>query len=432
MRRVLIISPHFPPTNAPDMQRVRMSLPFYRENGWEPVVLAVDSAVVEAPVDPLLAETVPADVPVHRVGAWPVKAARRLGLGNIGYRAWLRIKAEGDRLLAGEKFDLVYFSTTQFVVTALGRRWRRRFGVPFVVDLQDPWQTDYYDRPGAPPPPGGWKYRFARWQAARMEGPAWRDAAGFTAVSADYLTELGGRYPWFAAKPSAVVPFGAPETDFEKARAQPGLLPAFVRIEGKLHLVSVGAAGPIMRRALERLFSGVQAMRAVDPGAAARLRFHFIGTSYAPAKGREPSVRPVAEEFGVGDLVEERPERVGYFTALKTMLAADAVVITGSDDMAYNPSKTAACFLARKPVLALTPPGSALDRMVSALGFAVVAPFPARGGVDPVSQFLQQVLDGKTALPATRAEETFASLHTARARTRQQCALFDQAVEKRR
>ena len=36
MRRVLLVSPHFPPTNAPDHQRVRMSLPFYREHGWAP------------------------------------------------------------------------------------------------------------------------------------------------------------------------------------------------------------------------------------------------------------------------------------------------------------------------------------------------------------------------------------------------------------
>ncbi len=34
MKRVLIISPHFPPINAPDCQRVRMSLPYYRRYGW--------------------------------------------------------------------------------------------------------------------------------------------------------------------------------------------------------------------------------------------------------------------------------------------------------------------------------------------------------------------------------------------------------------
>ncbi len=48
MRRVLIVSPHFPPTNAPDHQRVRMSLPYFQENGWEPVVLAVTADGVSA------------------------------------------------------------------------------------------------------------------------------------------------------------------------------------------------------------------------------------------------------------------------------------------------------------------------------------------------------------------------------------------------
>ena len=41
IRRLLIVSPHFPPLNAPDHQRVRMSLPHYAACGWEPVVLCI-------------------------------------------------------------------------------------------------------------------------------------------------------------------------------------------------------------------------------------------------------------------------------------------------------------------------------------------------------------------------------------------------------
>ena len=40
-RRLLIVSPHFPPLNAPDHQRVRMSLPYYAASGWEPVILCI-------------------------------------------------------------------------------------------------------------------------------------------------------------------------------------------------------------------------------------------------------------------------------------------------------------------------------------------------------------------------------------------------------
>jgi hypothetical protein len=71
--RVLIVSPHFPPVNAPDHQRVRMSLPYLGEFGWEAHVLAVDPRYVEGFRDPGLLQTVPDDVPVTRVpSAWGV------------------------------------------------------------------------------------------------------------------------------------------------------------------------------------------------------------------------------------------------------------------------------------------------------------------------------------------------------------------------
>ena len=428
MRRVLIVSLHFPPTNAPDAQRVRMSLPYFAENGWEPVVLAVDPARVEAPLDPLLAETLPPEVTVVRVGALPASRTRLLGLGNIAYRAWSQLKTTGDRLLRDGRFDLVYFSTTQFVATALGRRWLRRYGVPFVVDIQDPWRTDYYERPGSPPPPGGWKYRFARWQAKRLEERSWRDASGFVSVSEDYLVQLRQRYAWFGARPSAVIPFGAPEADFALVRAHAQVAPAFAREPGKIHLVSVGVVGPIMRTALELLFAGVRNLRAMDPAAAARLRLHFIGTSYAPAGRAQPSVRPVAQACGVADAVQEEPARVGYFAGIATLLAADALVILGSDDPAYNPSKIATCYLAAKPALGLTPTGSALDRMVRELDFATLATWPAAEGVGRVTEFLRELLGPAGVAPRPRAEAVFAATHTARARARQQCGLFDQAL----
>ncbi len=68
-RRVLIVSPHFPPVNAPDHQRVRMSLPYLYENGWEAHVLAVDPRFVAGFLDPYLLQTIPAHtspLPVSR------------------------------------------------------------------------------------------------------------------------------------------------------------------------------------------------------------------------------------------------------------------------------------------------------------------------------------------------------------------------------
>lgn len=432
MRRVLLVSPHFPPTNAPDHQRVRMSLPFYREHGWDPVVLAVDSASVENTCEPLLAETLPADITVHRVAALPARWTRRIGLGNIAYRAWFQLRAAGDRLLRETPFDLVYFSTTQFVATTLGARWLKRFGVPFVVDLQDPWRTDYYERPGAPRPPGGWKYRFAHWQAARLEERAWRDAAGFTSVNDTYLAQLGQRYPWFVTKPSAVIPFGAAASDFTVARTHADIASAFAPTPGLTHLVSVGAAGPIMRAALVCLFAGLRDFRAQSPALAARLRLHFVGTSYAPRGLARPTVTPIAAEFGVADLVAEQPERVGYFSALKTMLAGDALIIPGSDDPSYSPSKIAACYLADRPTLALAPVGSAFARQMAELSFATLVTPPSLSSARIIAEFLHVVLSAPAGTVLSRPRSAlFESTHSARARTGQECALFDRALAAR-
>ena len=110
-KRVLIVSPHFPPINAPDHQRVRMSLPYFEEFGWEPHVLTVQPEFVEGNCDRLLEQTVPDRIPVMRTGALSVKYTKRIGLGNLSLRCFPYLLKVGNSYLAKQKFDLVYFST---------------------------------------------------------------------------------------------------------------------------------------------------------------------------------------------------------------------------------------------------------------------------------------------------------------------------------
>ena len=76
MRRILIVSPHFPPVSLPDMQRVRMSLPYFEQFGWHPTVLAVEPDP-DAVLDPLLPETVPAGTDVRWVRPLSKAVSRR-------------------------------------------------------------------------------------------------------------------------------------------------------------------------------------------------------------------------------------------------------------------------------------------------------------------------------------------------------------------
>jgi hypothetical protein len=236
---------------------------------------------------------------------------------------------------------------------------------------------------------------------------------------------LRARYRWFSAKPSVVIPFGVSEADFAGVRGDPAMAPAFIREPGCAHLVSVGAVGSIMAGALHALFTALRTFRNEQPALAARLRLHFIGTSYAPSAQAMPTVKPIAESHGVGDLVIEQPARIGYPESLKTMLAADALLLLGSDDPGYTPSKIAPYFLADRPVLALVPAGSAAEKRVAELSFARIVSWPDKAQGAP-EFFAALVADPAQLQTGTRNKILFDAQFTARAGTRRLCEFFDQ------
>src|ERR1700759_1797935 len=88
-KKLLIISPYFPPSNAADMQRVRMSLPYLNSFGWEPTIVAVDPIHSEAVKDNLLLSGIPDGITVHLVNAFGKKWTSKFGLRSIALRSLL-------------------------------------------------------------------------------------------------------------------------------------------------------------------------------------------------------------------------------------------------------------------------------------------------------------------------------------------------------
>ena len=393
MKRVLIISPHFPPINAPDMQRVRMSLPYYRANGWEPVVLAVGEHWQEGVREPELMATLPGDVRVIYVRALSPRWSRLLGIGNLGLRSWLFLLWSGTRLLRREKFDLIFFSTTQFVTLSLGLFWRRWFKLPYVIDVQDPWRTDYYERPGSRKPPGGWKYQFARLQALLLEGRTFRGSSAVMSVSPSYLADLKERYPEVGRLPMEVIRFGASRGDIPHAQAIAQAPYVYPRGEGQVHFLYTGASGPVMPHALTVLFTALRLYQERKPAEARRLRFHFIGTSYvAPGRGK-PSVMPVASLCDVAASVDEVPHRIGHLESLRLQLDADVLLLPGSSDLAYSPSKIYPYYLTGRPMLGLVFRDSVMEQLLDELGCAYMVRFRQQEPKDEAYASLHQFFD---------------------------------------
>ena len=76
----------------------------------------------------------------------------------------------------------------------LGRLANMRFGLPYIIDFQDPYVTDFYKTvaPEQRPP----KWRMARAVAGVVEPFSIRRAAHLVSVDAAYLRDMPERYDW--------------------------------------------------------------------------------------------------------------------------------------------------------------------------------------------------------------------------------------------
>lgn len=351
-KKLLIISPYFPPCNAADMQRIRMSLPYFKELGWEAEVIMVHESYVDMIKDPLLLTSVPQDIPIHKVNALAKKWTSKFGLGSIALRALWYFHKKGNQLLKHKNFDLIYFSTTQFPVCILGAYWKKKFGIPYVIDIQDPWHTDYYKgKPRAERPK---KYWFSYQLNKFLEPIAMRSADGLISVSTDYIQILQDRYPQLKSKPTAVITFGAFDNDFKIAKENDLKLPlSFDNVDKYINLIYIGRGGHDMKPALVTLFSAFKKGLENNPKVFNKFRMHFIGTSYAPYGKGKPTVSPIANLFDLNDYVTEYTNRIGFYQSLKNLQKADGLIVIGSDETAYNASKLYPYVLAKKPLLAI-------------------------------------------------------------------------------
>lgn len=432
MRKVLIISPHFPPINAADMHRVRQSLPYFKEMGWEPITLAVAPKFVEGSRDEHLLETIPADVEIHRLSALDYHWTRKFGLGSVALRSVEAYRRAGDALLRQGDIDLVYFSTTAFQVIPLGRYWKARFGVPYVIDMQDPWRSDHYlDVPPDERPPKFW----LMYQLERVLEPLAMNAVdGIISVSEGYCDVLQERYDQVVEERCRVIPFGGAEIDFDVLDRLSDLENTFFDPEdGLVHAVYVGRGGHDMALAARAIFEALARGRAERPDLFDRVRMHFIGTDYAADDRAKKTLQPIAEACGVGAFVHEYPARVSYFTALHLLREADMLVLPGSTDPAYTASKLYPYILARRPLLAVFNRQSSVVDVLEKTGAGRAVTFDTRekkeGVRDRVYTTWSSMLTRIPYEPET--DWTAFEPYSAREMTRRQTTFFDWVLQAR-
>jgi hypothetical protein len=362
-RRLLMISPHFPPDSSAGTHRVRLLAPHLAEYGWTPTVLTVAQQDYEGRIDPELASLVPPTLDVVRSRALPARLTRRLGVGDLGLRALPGLRRTAWQLHRAQPFDAVFITIYPTYPAVLGPMMKRRFQVPFILDYQDPWVGAWgKDVGGGAGGAVDGKSRSTRVIAEGLEPRVLRAADGVTAVSARTYEDAiarSGATPTYVSE----IPIGWDAADIDAVERR-GTRPALIPRDGRVNICYTGTLLPMGIAMLRAVLAGTRALIERDPDLADRIRFYFFGTSNQ-STGADLRVLPHARELGVAHLVHEHPARLDYLDALDALRQADALLLLGSSERHYTPSKIFPALLANRPMLAVYHRESTAVQMLS-------------------------------------------------------------------
>jgi hypothetical protein len=268
----------------------------------------------------------------------------------------------------------------------LGRAAHARFGLPYVIDYQDPWVTEYYWKLPRRERPPKWAAAYA--MSRVLEPVAVRRASAIVGVSRGTVESVLARSAGSSAIVCGDIPFGAEPDDFEFVRAHPRPNRIFDPGDDKLHVSYVGVCIPQMTDVLRTVFDAVRLGLERSPTLFERVRLHFVGTSYSN-RTQPFSVSRLAGQCGVGSMVTERTERVPYLESLQILLDSHALLLPGTEEPHYTASKVFPYVFSRRPLLTLFHEASSVVDILRRVHDGPVVTFSE---ANPPQSSLEQVL----------------------------------------
>jgi hypothetical protein len=344
VKKILILYPHFPPSNLAGVHRPRLFAQHLPSFGWEPVVLTVKAKYYEETPDYNLIKLLPPGLRIEKVKAFPVTRPRIIG--DIGLRAFFQLYRKAKQMIQSERIDFLYIPIPSFYCALLGRWLHHSTGIKYGIDYIDPWVHHF---------PGSERVFSRHWFSTRLaqflEPIAVKKASLVTGVAAGYYEPVLDRNPHLKTQAvSGAMPYGGEQSDHDllsQLDIQPYL---FHKQPSKMQLVYAGAMLPKAYGPLEAVFKSI----ALQPDLFKQVAFHFIGTGKTTNDPNGFNIKPLAEKYGLWQsVVFEYPKRIPYLDVLVHLEEADGVFILGSTEAHYTPSKAYQAVLSGKPILAV-------------------------------------------------------------------------------
>lgn len=373
MKKILILYPHFPPSNLAGVHRPRLFAQHLPTFGWEPIILTVHERYYEEELDRNLEKLLPRSLQIEKVKAFPITKPRLIG--DIGLRAFFQLYKKAKQIIQSEKVDFLYIPVPSFYCALLGRWLHETTAIKYGIDYIDPWVHEF---------PGSNKMFSRHWLSTKLarllEQVAVKKAVLITGVAEGYYQPVLERNPHL--KKQAVydaMPYGGEQEDhnlMKKMEVKPYF---FEHKDNKVQLVYAGAMLPKAYGLLEAIFKSIQAHPDVFRG----VEFHFIGTGKTSNDPAGYNIKPLAEKYGLWqNVIYEYPKRISYADVLIHLQEADGIFILGSTEAHYTPSKVYQGVLSGKPIFAVLHKESTAVQVIRESGAGVVLNF---NGEDDIS-----------------------------------------------
>lgn len=343
VKKILIITPHYPPSNLAAVHRSRLFAQHLPAFGWEPIILTVHEDYYEEELDWNLHKLLPAHQRIEKVNAFNITKPRLIG--DIGLRAFYQLRKRALELVKNEQIDFVYIPVPSFYVSLIGPYLHKRTGVKYGIDYIDPWVHVF---------PGSDKLFSRHWFSTRLakwlEPKAIKEASLITGVAEGYYKAVIERNPYLKTTCLfGAMPYGGEALDHQRME-ELHLQPYLFQKNEKQQFLYAGAMLPKAYQPLEEIFRAI----AEHKDKFAETEFHFVGTGKSPNDANGFNIKPLAEKYGLWQtIVFEYPKRIPYLDVLVHLSVVDAVFILGSTEPHYTPSKAYQGVLSAKPILAV-------------------------------------------------------------------------------
>lgn len=422
-KKILIIYPHFPPSNLAGVHRARLFAQHLPSFGWEPTILTVHEKYYEEEPDWNLVKLLPPALRIEKVNAIPLSRPRLVG--DIGLRAFFQLYNKAKKIIVKERIDFLYIPIPSFYTALLGRWLHSSTKIRYGIDYIDPWVHDF---PGSDQLFS--RHWFSKKLAALLEPIAVKKAALITGVAEGYYQAVLERNPQLKLTAVyAAMPYGGEERDHEILR-QLNLEPYLFKKNSNFQLVYAGAMLPKAYVPLEAIFSSIRN----NPVLFDHVEFHFIGTGKTTTDAGGYNIKALAEKYGLWQtIVFEYPKRIPYLDVLVHLEHANAVFILGSTEPHYTPSKIYQGVLSKKPLLAVLHTNSTAVDVIRNANAGIVLDFEGEAGVpfikDNFAIVFKQFLNYSQNFNAATVDKKIFEQYTAERITSQLAILLNKALE---